>query len=57
MNLILEMKGYDPLKEVKKQAAERWVAAVNAEGSYGQWCYRMATSAGQIDGMVQEMAR
>src|SRR5262249_32725306 len=36
-HLILEVKGFDPLGEVKRAAAERWVAAVNAEGSYGRW--------------------
>src|SRR5487761_151573 len=35
--LVLETKGYDPLEEVKRAAAERWVSAVNAEGSYGNW--------------------
>lgn len=40
--LILETKGCDPLKEFKKQAAERWCAAVNAEGSYGHWLCRVA---------------
>ena len=30
VHLILETKGYDPLEEVKKAAAERWVDAVNA---------------------------
>ena len=31
--LILETRGYDELEEVKRQAAERWVTAVNADGS------------------------
>jgi hypothetical protein len=31
--------GYDPREEVKSAAAQRWVDAVNAEGSYGQWRY------------------
>ncbi len=39
IHLILEVKGFDPLKEVKEQAARRWVEAVNAEGTYGQWQY------------------
>jgi type III restriction enzyme len=39
LRVILETKGYDPLKEVKRQAAERWVAAVNADGRFGQWRY------------------
>ncbi|MCA1957277.1 MAG: hypothetical protein LDL14_01950 [Nitrospira sp.] len=38
-HLILETKGYDPLEEVKRAAAERWVAAVNADGTYGAWRY------------------
>jgi len=41
-HLILETKGFDPLEEVKKAAAMRWVNAVNAEGSWGQWHYRIA---------------
>jgi type III restriction enzyme len=39
---IVEVKGFDPLREVKQQAAERWVAAVNAEGSFGPWKYGVA---------------
>jgi len=42
LNLILETKGYDELADVKRQAAERWVAAVNADGKHGQWKYAMA---------------
>jgi type III restriction enzyme len=41
LNIILETKGYDPLKDVKRQAAERWVAAVNADGRYGSWRYQL----------------
>lgn len=38
-HLILETKGFDPLTDVKKHAAERWVSAVNADGTYGRWQY------------------
>jgi type III restriction enzyme len=41
LNVILETKGYDPLKDVKRQAAERWVAAVNANGRFGRWRYEL----------------
>jgi type III restriction enzyme len=41
LNVILETKGYDPLKDVKRQAAERWVAAVNADGRFGRWRYQL----------------
>jgi type III restriction enzyme len=37
--VILETKGHDPLEEVKRAAAERWVSAVNADGKYGRWQY------------------
>ena len=38
--LIMEVKGRpDPLEQVKGAAAQRWVAAVNQEGSFGRWGY------------------
>ena len=51
VHLIVETKGLSPLEEVKRHAAERWVAAVNADGSYGRWRYGLAkrpTEVGQI---------
>ena len=39
--LILETKGHDTLADVKAAAAERWVQAVTADGSYGKWSYVM----------------
>ncbi|MEY3231265.1 MAG: hypothetical protein RL689_1354 [Planctomycetota bacterium] len=53
--LILETKGYDPLKEVKKQAAERWCAAVNAEGSHGRWLYRVADKPEQVSTILADI--
>jgi type III restriction enzyme len=46
--LILETKGYDPLAEVKKQAASRWIKAVNAEGKHGFWLYKMVRRVGDV---------
>ena len=46
--LILETKGYDPLAEVKKQAASRWVNAVNAEGRHGIWQFAMVRRVGEM---------
>ena len=46
--LLLETKGYDPLKDVKRSAAERWCQAVNQTRAYGQWRYAMATSPEQV---------
>jgi len=41
-HLILETKGFDPLEDVKKAAAERWVKAVNEDGQFGAWHYAIA---------------
>jgi len=46
--LLLETKGYDPLEDVKQAAAERWSAAVNAEGSYGRWSYAIVRRPEQV---------
>ena len=46
--LILETKGYDPRAEIKTQATERWVSAVNAAKSFGHWQFKMARSVGQV---------
>ncbi|MEI8190184.1 MAG: type III restriction endonuclease subunit R, partial [candidate division NC10 bacterium] len=51
-HLILETKGFDPLEEVKRAAAERWVAAVNADGSYGRWQYAVAKKVPEIDQII-----
>lgn len=40
-HLVLETKGFDPLKQIKSAAAERWCAAVNAHGEFGSWTYRV----------------
>ena len=51
-HVILETKGYDPLTEVKKEAAERWVAAVNADGTYGMWMYGLARKPEEVSGIL-----
>ena len=38
---ILETKGYDLQRDLKRQAGKRWVDAVNADGRYGFWQYEM----------------
>ena len=47
-HLVLETKGFDDLAEVKAAAAERWVAAVNADGQFGQWRYAMARKVHEV---------
>ena len=52
IHLVLETKGYDPLAEVKKGAAERWVNAVNADGTYGKWTYAMVRQVSEVNEAV-----
>lgn len=47
-HLILEVKGYDPLEEVKHAAAHRWISAVNAEGSHDCWKYLLVHKPGEL---------
>ncbi len=54
--LILETKGFDPLEDVKRAAAERWVAAVNADGTYGSWQYAVAKKVPEIYAIVERAA-
>jgi type III restriction enzyme len=55
LHLILETKGFDPLEEVKRAAAERWVAAVNADGTYGRWGYAMVKKMSEITGLIDSL--
>ena len=50
--LILETKGYDPLCEVKEQAAQRWVLAVNGTANFGHWSYALVTDISKTDEAV-----
>ena len=52
--LSLETKGYDPLTHVKAQAAQRWVAAVNAKGQYRRWHYAVAHKSEEIRWHIEE---
>jgi type III restriction enzyme len=54
VHLIVETKGYDPLSEVKTQAAQRWVNAVNTEGSYGSWHYAVARKPEEVAKCIEE---
>jgi type III restriction enzyme len=54
--IILETKGYDPLKDVKRQAAERWISAVNADGRFGHWEYVLAEKIPDVSAKLSESA-
>ncbi len=55
--LVLETKGYDPLREVKEAAAHRWVQAVNAEGKHGNWAYACVGKTSEIDGVLRSVGQ
>jgi type III restriction enzyme len=55
-HLVLETKGFDPLEEVKVAAARRWVAAVNADRSYGAWAYAIVKRVADIDAALIQAA-
>jgi type III restriction enzyme len=55
-HLILETKGYDPLAEIKEQAAQRWIAAVNAHGEQGKWGFRMVRRIGDVSHAILGVA-
>ncbi len=55
-HLLIETKGFDPLAGVKQVAAERWVAAVNAEGNFGSWMYRVAKKPEEVPQIIAEAA-
>lgn len=52
--LILETKGFDPAEEYKRQAAHRWVNAVNNDGKYGRWAYQMIKDPADVKNAVED---
>ena len=54
IHLILETKGFDDLAEVKTQAAQRWINAVNADGTYGVWKFAMARKVGEVRELIDK---
>ena len=55
--LILEAKGgRDDKADVKAQAAERWVNAVNADGQFGEWRYAICRDMNAVPQAIDEAA-
>lgn len=54
-HLVLETKGFDPLEDVKKAAAERWVKAVNEDGNFGIWHYAIARKPQEVVDRLNEV--
>jgi type III restriction enzyme len=53
--LILETKGFDEFAEAKQAAAVRWCSAVNADGRWGTWSFRMARSVADVSFILSEL--
>ena len=43
--------------QLAETAAERWVAAVNAEGSQGRWAYRIARRPTEVSEVITTIAQ
>jgi type III restriction enzyme len=56
IHLILEVKGYDELQEVKAQAARKWVAAINADRTYGRWACGLAKKPAEVKKLIFDAA-
>jgi type III restriction enzyme len=52
--LILKTKGYDELAEIKAQAVERLVSAVNTDGRFGVWRYAVARKPAEVAAKIDE---
>jgi type III restriction enzyme len=53
-HLVLETKGFDDLADIKAQAAQRWVNAVNADERFGVWKYAMARKPEEVATKISE---
>jgi type III restriction enzyme len=57
LNLVLEIKGqYGDDADLKVKAAERWVNAVNEDGNWGLWLYRVVTEPTELPNLINEFA-
>lgn len=57
-SLILEVKGYvDDEAKAKKDAALRWVQAVNNDGTYGKWDYKVVYKTTDTEGAIEEAVK
>jgi type III restriction enzyme len=54
IHLIIEVKGYDELEEIKAQAARKWVEAVNVDATYGRWAYALAKKPSDVRKLIDE---
>ena len=56
--MVLETKGQqNEQTDAKRRALETWIRAVNQHGGFGKWSSAMATSPGEIKGILQRHAK
>lgn len=55
LQVVLEPKGHDDLELVKVQAAERWIAAVNADGRFGEWKYALTKKINEVPALLDKI--
>ncbi len=52
--LIIEGKGQATTRDASKESsARRWIAAVNADGTWGQWSYHVAHTPAEVDTAIR----
>lgn len=53
---LLEGKGRQTAADDQKEtAAKRWIAAVNADGRWGHWTYRVIRAKAEVRPAIQEI--
>ena len=56
--LVLEVKGRERERDRSKhEALGEWVAAVNAHGGFGYWCYAVSRKPGEVHGILAASLR
>jgi type III restriction enzyme len=54
---VLEVKGQDSAQnQTKRRFLDEWVAAVNQQGGFGRWEWRVATNVGEVANVVAARA-
>lgn len=50
--LVLEINGGDSDDKAKRAAPETWMAAINADGGFGVWCWGVAFEMSRINDIL-----
>lgn len=55
--LILEVKGHDPMAEIKGASARLWVSAVNGSRRFGRWAYHIVRRPTDVNSAIEQTER